>query len=184
MANYIAVNKTGSSVTVRNSIGGTSIGTILNREVFGIVGMSEGSTAAIRFRNGSGQVVNGYIDSADVNYNGALYTPISDYPHSTNDFYDNGTQVYFKGVIFQVRNNLTVYNSSGGVWGSVAAGQQVAAKQSYEAQNGQNNPDWLQINYVRSSSGTWTQINNAFGFVPMGLNIGSTYSNVPVYGSW
>jgi len=65
----------------------------------------------------------------------------------------------------------------------LVANAAVAAKATYEGQNGVSHPEWLQINYVKSSSGVWVSINDAFGFVPM-LSEGSLYNTIAVYGSW
>lgn len=178
--NWIAVNKSGSSFPVKYWSTKQTIGTISAREVFAIYGADEGDTYSVKFRNSSGEITDGYVQDGGV-YSRVAY--VSDYPNSTNDFWDYLSKSYQKHDIYSVRNALTVYDSSGAVWGNVAAGQYVAAKQSYQSNNGQNNPTWLQINYVKSSAGVWTSINNSFGFVPM-LSVGSTYSNIAVYGTW
>jgi hypothetical protein len=184
MANYfIAVNKSGSTLTVKNWNGTSTIGKINARECFGIQGADEGSTYDIRFRNSSGQIVDGVINIEEVNFNTAAVTPISNYPSSTINLWDylaGGNKAHH---VYNTRKALTIYDAGGQVWGSVAANAAVAAKATYEGQNGVSHPEWLQINYVKSSSGVWVSINDAFGFVPM-LSEGSLYNTIAVYGSW
>lgn len=179
MSEYIAVNRSGVNVSVYSDDTLTNyIGYLAPNEIYGIIGFSEGPSTAVIFRN-NGVKTNGYISAGTSNI-----TPISDIPYGSITAWDYLANAYAQHDTYYMNRSATIYDAGGSVWGSVAAGQQVAAKGSYGGQNGSNNPDWLQINYVRSTSGSWVAINNAFGFVPIGLEYGSSPSTANLKGGY
>lgn len=178
MSNYFCVNKSGKAVTVYASSDETSkkIGKINNREAFGYNRDMGGDDVFcnIVFRNSSGNLEYGYIISPP---EGCL-TFCTAYPSGTEKI--GGTKYY----TFKFRKSAKVYTAAGKSWGGVAEDCRVAC---LTAMSGSSHPEWKGINYVESSNGKWVKVTGdgyEYGFVDTGLSKGSSYSAIPMYGSW
>ncbi|MGV8164658.1 MAG: hypothetical protein ACLKAK_07360 [Alkaliphilus sp.] len=176
MSNKFCINKSGEQMSVREIPSGNQIGTIFNREAFGLdLNSSHGSATCIIFRNSSGQVKPGYIlDPEPSNF----YTPCSNHSHGAVTI--NGVQY----ITFKFRRKETVYRADRTTWGSVAANQRIACK---DALSGDTNAHWKAINYVESTNGSWVKVDGAgfdYGFVNTGLEDGSMPNTISMYGTW
>lgn len=176
MANNVCVNKSGNKFPVYDDVYfSKKIGTIYNGEVYVAEG-SEGHIQTITFRNSSGRIDGGYIDLGDVDSSGM--DTIINYPYK----YERIDGVEYP--VFKFRRSEKIYRTDGSYWGSVAAGQYVA---TFSDTAGSSHPHWMVIDYVRSTSGSWVRVdenNNRYGFVNIGLEDGSTNSNMSMYGNF
>lgn len=177
MSNYFCVNKSGKAVPVYSDTDKSNqIGKINNREAFGYNRNWGGDDyfCNIVFRNSSGSLSGGFIVDPPT----GCMSNCTDYPYGTEKI--NGTTYY----TFKFRNSAKVYKASGNSWGSVAANCRVACLSSMA---GDSHPEWKGINYVESSKGGWVEVSGdgyTYGFVDAGLSTGSSYSSIPMYGSW
>ncbi len=172
------INKSGTNVPIYNTWGVSNpiqIGTLYNREAYGLVGSSEGSDHCIQFLSSSGGIATGFLLSPPSN----TVVGCASYPYG---YHTIGSTTY---ITFIFRQKSTVYTASGkSVWGSVAAGRRVACLTSM---SGDNKAYWKGINYVESSSGSWVAVtgdDKNYGFVDTGLANGSSASTIRMYGSW
>lgn len=177
MSNYFCVNKSGITVPVYSDTQQTSkIGSIYNREAFGydMNWGGDGYFYRILFRTSDGSLSYGIL----VDPPGSSVTDCTDYPFGTEEI--DGTEYY----TFTMRKSRTVYTAGGTRWGAVAANCRVAC---LSAVAGDSYPNRKGINYVESSKGGWVKVTGDgvdYGFVDTGLDVSSSYSSIPFYGSW
>ena len=177
MSNYFCINKSGIKIPVYSDTQKTSqIGTINDREAYGYNALWGGDHyfCNIAFRNSSGKLSGGFIIDPPDN----AMVHCTDYPYGTATI--NGKEYY----TFLMRNSRSIYKTDGSLWGTVAANRRVAC---LTAMSGDSNPHWKGINYVENTSGEWIQVTgngSTYGFVDTGLDIGSGYNSIPMYGSW
>ena len=155
---------------------GPQIGKLYPREAF-CAEYGEGFTN-IYFRNSSGVLTWGYIhDTSDVSRD--VFTYCIKYPYEKKPLFGK------EYCIFKFRRSEEIYTPSGTRWGTVASGMRVAC---LSGMMGESHPDWMAINYVeRSTDGEWVPVTEGtkkYGFVDIGLNVGSTPSTISMYGSW
>lgn len=177
----LKINKTGKYHPVYSVSNSTEqIGTIYPNEAFIDYG-SESLWHAIYFKDSSGNIREGMIMDQNTDTwtsNGLCETPCSDYPYGTATI--NGK----KYKTYKMKKTKNIYTSSGNYWGGVAAGMLVATN---SATTGLNHPTWKAIDYVKSTSGNWVQVDSngsGYGFVDFDLEEGSMPSNINFYGSW
>jgi hypothetical protein len=191
MDNRFYVNKGSANINIyadsdEMCTGGT-IGAIYPREAFvtiGVVSPNQG----VYFRKPGGVVGYGYMKWEDMQ-SGPLQIAFN-YPNSYLQVTDPTTKRSEYVRTFYCRNTLTITKADGSSWGSVAAGQYVAIKDSDTVNRGiagSDNPNSVLIGWCKSTNGNWYHIDgngSDYGFVKIGLDIGSTYSTIPLYGSW
>lgn len=193
MGNWVAVNKSGVSINVYDYPNNSAkIGTIDPNEVYGVDRNAGGDGFIYRviWRDGStGTKRDGVIRSGELE-TGAMDSVI-DYPAGGLDLINPATGQYEAYRTFYCRRTMTIWQCDGTTqWGTVAAGQYVAANANWGGSSGDTHADWLQIGYVRNTNGQWVEISTRtgdpcdWGFIPMGLEYGSLPSTIPVYGSW
>ncbi|MGG0716736.1 hypothetical protein ABE096_03935 [Robertmurraya massiliosenegalensis] len=180
----VCINRSGRAVPVYDYYDVTKqIGTIYNLELFGFAPGwgGDGVFDFIVFRNPSGNVVQGCLNTNEYNYPSSVYTTAyqSRYRYGTVTL---GGTTY---NTFKMTRTESVYRTDGSRWGSVAAGQYVATNSTA---NGSSRPDWQLIHYVRSTSGQWVRVtsgtNTNYGFVNIGLDKGSMYNTISMDGLW
>lgn len=180
MLHWLAINKSDSPFPVYDTIQCQNrIGTIYVREAFGADFYGGCGERPITFRNSSGYVVTGYVNTADMsNVNLAGYG-CEGYPYESGIQIGSGT--YYT---FMFRNTENIYRPDGNYWGRVAAGRRVATTNS---DTGDTHLDWKAINYVERSDGTWIPVADSWydhGYVNVGLDKGSMPDSISMYGSW
>lgn len=150
------------------------VGELYNRESFILLG-SEGDQSAIKFLGPNGVFTSAIIDTWT---HPLTYCYCTDKPYSRESIKG---KVYY---IFKMRSSKPVYKPDATRWGTVAAGMYVATLNS---DVGDNHNDWKEINFVKSTSGTWVEVRGTgytHGYVDTGISKASAYNKIPFYGSW
>jgi hypothetical protein len=176
-----AVNKSGSSIDVRDLNTDTVIGQLLNNEVFIYTG-GHGSLTAVYFKTSSGTMANGILISPPSN----AVVNIANYPYGTITNADGNSRYTLKA-----RSSVTIYKGDESVWGTLASGAQVALAWSGSMSGifmGTNNLTWIAVSYVQQMpAGTWVKVDGAgynYGYIPMGFEYGSSGSTLTLYGTF
>lgn len=183
----VVVNKSGKSIPVYAETEGgprTKIGTLYNREAYILCHGYEGDGFSVWFRNSSGVMTHGYIDSSIGNaVNESFSKYIEKYPYNSVS-----RQMY-------CRSAKKIYSTAGGssTIATVGAGKCVklynssvtgGASEAYMRYiNGYNNPPkiYLRISQYMGSNGKWITAN---GYIDLSLEYASGYNTIQVYGSW
>lgn len=176
---YLAVNKSGSSISVykQNQASSEKIGTIYPNEAFACFGdvMANGKVGVgILFLNSSGNLVYGGIPSQEQKYR----RYVKDYP------YGSVTISGKKYDTYKMRRVENIYTRNGNYWGQVAAGSLVVVD---TWTLGDTHPNWCKITHVQKSNGTWQKVTGEgydYGFLDYGLDHGSYNNNISMYGTW
>lgn len=189
---WLQVNTLNQAVDVEdynfNKIGKINVG-----EAYGSFGPhTSPQYLKIRFRNSSGNIAEGILFADWGGASGDVDTPWTDLHVGTVTLKDYSTLNNVTHKIYNVRRTTNFYKPNGSLIDSVSAGGQVAVMSSRAGESGTSNPDWMLIHYVKkTASSQWQSIlgmvsefNGYHGFIPIGLNHGSTKNTLSVYGNW
>ncbi|MCI9128277.1 MAG: hypothetical protein HFG28_14135 [Eubacterium sp.] len=174
MANC-CVNLSGSSCPVYNGYN-QQIGELGNREFFTLIGM-QGSLSAIYFMGPSGGMMQGYLQNPPA----GVITGIVSRPYRTNVNPGDGQRY----TAFIMRSQMSLYDYSGNIVGSVAAGKMVLCKTDLA---GSSMYYLKAINYAERRAGGWEPMyesaSRPYGFVDTGMRSSTGGNNIALYGSW
>lgn len=169
------------------TVNGTQIGKIWPNEFYCAIGHNDYITyTQIKFRSSSGNMVTGYIEEYPngTTYNEASWVEKQEPYHYCSLTSSSTTPIdNSRYYTFTVKSAVTAINSTGSQSITLPAGYQVATDQSTV---GVSNPHRMLFRYYRtSSSGTWKKFfpsnTKTYGFVDLGLTIGSMPNTRPVY---
>jgi len=190
---WLMVNTLNQAVDVED-INFNKIGKINVGEAYGSFGQhTSPQYLKIRFRNSSGSIQTGYLFADWGGAAGDVDTPWTNFHVGTVTLKDYSTLNNVTHKIYNVRRTTNIYKPDGTtIIDTISAGGQVAMMSSYAGESGTSNPDWMLIHYYKkTSSSAWQSIlgsvsefNLYHGFVPIGLNHGSTKNTLSVYGNW
>lgn len=179
--------KSSSIHTGGQTVNGTQIGKIWPNEFFCSIGHDDYITwTKIKFRNSAGQIATGYIEEYPngTTYSEATWVDKQKSYHNCSLTNSSPTTIGNNSCyIFKIKQQVNAINHDSTKTLVLPAGYQVATNQSTI---GVSNPHRMLFKYYRtSSSGSWKEFfpndTKTYGFVDLGLSIGSMPSTRPVY---
>jgi hypothetical protein len=174
MGSYLAINKTGQSIGVYKEWSDVKLGTIFPNERYTymttMIEESGGGEVYIKFRNASGQYIDGmcYIGSNDMLTK--FSRPWSDFKFGTITIAGN------TGYTLNTDKNVAIYSTSGSYIMTLNAGSKVYTDKQSTA--GASHPDWLFL-YGYNRYG-YPETQSCF----VNTGVASNSTNTPVYGNW
>lgn len=169
--------------------GGTKIGSIYPAEFYTTAPRTDNACYyKIYFRNSRGVQTLGYIETQPGGW-GTDFEPWTDmqaeyvYYNSNGSYLQPSSSETIGGSsyrVFTVKKAVTCLYPDGSVYGIMSIGDKLA---TYESTAGQSNPGYMLFHKrKRSYSSTWENLTNTgYGFVNLGLNLGSEPSNRAIW---
>lgn len=203
-ARYAAVNRSSSNIPVyekrvyssvhagTTTAGGKQIGTIYPNEFYTVIPNANQNITSyeIIFRNSSGIQAHGFIETieaweagVDSNYPWVKDQEPYNYYNSNGSTLVAAATEYInneKYYIFTVNGSARKYMTPGGEsMGTIPVGTKLAAKSSA---TGQTYGGYMVFYKKKSSNGSWQNLiaGETYGFVDLGLDVGSMPSDRPI----
>lgn len=195
------VNRSSSQIPVYSSlvhssvhtgsitVGGSQIGRLYPNEFYTVIPNSSAyiTSYEIVFRNSSGSMQHGYIETSPGytldNYTWVKSQELYHYTNSNGSSLVSAARQNIGGTnyyVFTVSGSARNYRKkNGSLVGALLSGTQLATDQST---TGVTYPGYMVFKKKKLPNGTWTNLISGedYGFVDLGLSVGSSPSNRPI----